>query len=91
MGSFPETYNVPLIPCIIINTHSASSSSCSELSLLQLPVDHTKTQWKCKEHYFALSKQKEKKSNIMNDYWIRLGIICMRPKGNYANRGGTSA
>ena len=46
-----------------------------------------KIQWKCKEHYFALSKQKEKKSNIMNDYSMRLGITCMRPKGNYANRG----
>ena len=90
MGSFPETYNVTLIPRIIINTYSASSSSCSELSLLQLPVDHMKIQWKCKEHCFALSKQKEEKSNIMNDYWMRLGITCMRPKWNYANRGGTS-
>ena len=90
MGSFPETYNVPLIPRIIINTHSASSSSCSELSLLQLPVDHTKTQWKCKEHYFALSKQKEKKGTI-NDYWMRPGITYMKPKGNYANQGGISA
>ena len=91
MGGFPKTYNVTLITHIIINTLSASLSSCSELSLLQLPAGHMKTQWICKEHCFALSKQKEKKSNIMNDYWMRLGITCMRPKGNYANRGGISA
>ena len=69
MDSFPENYFVALIPrIIIINTHSASSSSCSEPSSLQLPAGHMKTQWKCKEHCFALSKQeKQKKSKIIND------------------------